>query len=314
MLPLYPPLEAYNTGMLKVDDLHTLYYEQSGNPNGVPVVFLHGGPGGGSGPKHRQFFDPQHYRIIVFDQRGAGQSTPRGEVRQNTTEHLVADLETLRQHLKIDRWHILGGSWGSTLGLTYAIKNPGKVISLTLRGIYLMRKNEINWFLNGIKAFFPEKWHWLVEYLPDNERGDILAGYYKRIMNPDKKVHLPAAQRWMNYAAQSLSVAPPPKEEAPEDEDVLCAKARIECHYCMNNTFKPDNYLLTQIDKIRHIPAVIIHGRYDMICPPESAYELHKAWPEAQFVMVPAAGHASSEPGITHELVTATNQFRAIMA
>lgn len=313
MLSLYPPLEAYDTGMLKVDDIHTLYYEQSGNPQGAPVVFLHGGPGGGTSPKHRQFFDPQHYRIIIFDQRGAGKSTPLGELRQNTTAHLVDDLEKLRQHLKINRWHILGGSWGSTLALTYAIQHTDKVSGMILRGIYLMRQSDIDWFLHGIKSFFPEAWHWFAEHIPPEERGDILNAYYKRIMNPDRAIYMPAAHKWMNYTSDCLRVFPTTGEpQADDDESYTYAKARIECHYCVNNKFEPDNYLLTQVDKIRHIPSVIIHGRYDMICPPEGAYELHKSWPEAQFIMVAAAGHASSEPGTTHELITATNTFRTI--
>jgi len=312
-LTLYPPLNPYDEGILKVGDIHTLYYEQSGNPLGVPVVFLHGGPGSGSNPKQRQFFDPQHYRIIVFDQRGSGKSTPLGELRENTPSHLVSDIEQLRRHLKISRWHVFGGSWGSTLALAYAIQHPDRVLSLTLRGIFLMRQNEICWFLYGMKSIFPDAWHDFVAPLSAGERGDILNAYYQRLTNPDRNVHMPAAQKFSAYESACLRLIPVREEiEKSTEENHTYAMARIECHYFMHNKFDPDDYLIRNIDKIRHIPCAIIQGRYDIVCPPETAYELHRNWPAAQFIMVPDAGHASSEPGIASELIKATNAFRAI--
>jgi proline iminopeptidase len=313
-LALYPPLTPYDSGFMQAGDIHSLYYEQSGNPEGVPVVFLHGGPGSGSNPKHRQFFDPQHYRIIIFDQRGAGRSTPLGELRQNTTQYLVADIEQLRNHLKINRWHVFGGSWGSTLALSYAIEYPDRVLSLTLRGIFMMRQREIHWFLYGMKLIFPEAWLDLVEPLSSAERDDILGAYYKLLTHPDKAVHLPAAKRWSAYETACVRLLPVRTEvgEAGAEEHHDYAIARIECHYFVHNKFVPDNYLLASVDKIRHIPAVIVQGRYDVICPPETAYELHQSWPEAQFIIVQDAGHSASEPGISSGLIAATNSFRAL--
>ncbi len=313
MMSLYAPLNPFDTGFLQVDDIHTLYYEQSGNPAGVPVVLLHGGPGAGSNPKQRQFFDPQHYRIVIFDQRGAGQSTPLGELRQNTTRHLITDIERLRRHLKINRWHVFGGSWGSTLALAYAIQHADRVVSLTLRGIFLMRQSEILWFLHGMKKFFPKAGHAFAGRLPPAERDDILAAYYKKLTHPDKNIHLPAAQHWSAYESACARLIPLQSEADQSTEDHHAyAIARIECHYFVHNKFEPDNYLIEQVHKIRHIPAVIIQGRYDVICPPETAYELHRHWPEARLIIVPDAGHSSAEPGITHELLTATNTFRAL--
>lgn len=313
----YPPLTPFASGYLRVDDIHTLYYEESGNPKGVPVVFLHGGPGAGSNPKHRQFFDPQHYRIVIFDQRGAGKSTPLGELRRNTTTLLVADIEQLREHLKIDRWHVFGGSWGSTLALTYAIQHPARVLSMTLRGIFMMRQSELTHFLYGMRQTFPEAWDDFIGHLPGEERGDIVGAYYKRLTHPDRSVHLPAAQRWNAYESACLYLIPfKPEIENDEEEDDNAthayAIARIECHYFVHNRFEPDDYLLRNIDKIRHIPCVIVQGRYDIVCPPVSAHELHQHWPESELIIVPDAGHSSSEPGILHELIKATNAFRTI--
>jgi proline iminopeptidase len=310
---LYSPIEPFATGFLKADDIHTLYFEQSGNPTGVPVVFLHGGPGAGSNPKHRQFFDPAHYRIIVFDQRGAGQSTPAGELRRNTTSLLIDDLELLRNHLRIDRWHVFGGSWGSTLALAYAIRHPEQVLSLTLRGIFLMRQKELDHFLYGMRLIFPEAWQEFARLIPSAEQNDLLGAYYRRLTNPDPAVHLPAAKRWSAYEVACLRLLP--DAEAPQEEEDLShayAISRIECHYFVHNKFAPDNYLLQNISKIRHIPAIIVQGRYDIVCPPVTAHELHQHWPEAEFVIVPDAGHASSEPGITAALIKATNAFRSI--
>lgn len=318
---LYPPLNQFDTGRLKVDDIHTLYYEQSGNPQGVPVVFLHGGPGAGSAPKHRQFFDPRHYRIVIFDQRGAGNSTPQGELRQNTTAHLVADIEVLREHLGIDRWHVFGGSWGSTLAIAYAIRHPDRVLSMTMRGIFLMRQSEMDHFLYGMRTIFPEAWENLVAPLSSAERSDILGTYYRLLTDSDPKIHMPAARRWSAYECACLRLipeAPIPEAKAAKatennDSDIYAyAIARLECHYFVHNRFEPENYLLDNIGKIRHIPCVIVQGRYDVICPPVTAYDLHKHWPEARFIIVPDAGHASSEPGTTSELVKAMDGFRSL--
>lgn len=317
LLDLYPEIEPYHTGTVRMDELHTLYYEQSGNPEGVPVIFLHGGPGGGTDPKNRRFFDPQHYRIILMDQRGCGKSSPVGETRNNTTELLVDDIERLRRHLGIARWHVFGGSWGSTLALCYAIAYPAEVLSLALRGIFMMREKEIDWFVNGVKAVFPEAWHTMAGYLTTEERKDILGSFYKRLHNPDLHgVAIPAARIWSAYEIASSRLIPKPFEEPedPAEADKICyAIAKIETHYFIHNRFQPDNYILQNIGAIRHIPTAIVQGRYDMVCPAESAYELHQAFPEAELCMIPDAGHSSSEPGITDALIKTTNHFRFIM-
>jgi proline iminopeptidase len=311
---LYPPLAPYDSGYLNVSALHALYYEQSGNPAGAPVVFLHGGPGAGAQPKHRQFFDPKHYRIVIFDQRGAGNSTPRGELRENTTADLVADLERLRQHLGIARWHVFGGSWGSTLGLAYATAHPERVLSMTLRGIFMMRQQEIDHFLHGMRAIFPEAWDDFVSLLTAEERKDILASYYKRLTDPDPAVHMPAALKWSAYEFACLRLIPEPVPEgaAAEPSDFAYAVSRLECHYFVNNRFVPDDDLLLNVGRIRHIPCVIVQGRYDIVCPPVTAHDLSKAWPEARFIIVPNAGHSASEPGVVKALVAAMDGFRNI--
>lgn len=312
--PLYPPLEPYATGFLNVDSIHTLYFEQSGNPNGVPVVFLHGGPGAGSNAKHRQFFDPRHYRIIVFDQRGAGRSTPLGELRNNTTTHLIADIEQLRGHFNISRWHVFGGSWGSTLAIAYAAAHPARVLSLTLRGIFLMTDPEIDWFLHGMGHFFPEAAERFTGLLSVEERQDILQSYYMRLTSADRAVALEAARAWSGYEGACVRLIPEPVETSPTDKDdnAAFAIARMECHYFIHSRFMPDDYLLRAVDLIRHIPAVIVQGRYDIVCPPVTAFALAQRWPEAKTVFVPDAGHSSSEPGIAAALVQATNSFRNI--
>jgi len=313
MTGLYPPIDCHESGFLRVDDVHALYYEQSGNPAGVPVLFLHGGPGAGSAPKHRQFFDPRHYRIVMFDQRGSGRSTPLGELKDNTPQHLAGDIERLRAHLKVDRWHVFGGSWGSTLALFYAIHHPACVLSLTLRGIFMMRQQELDWFLSGMGLFFPGAWEKFSSFIPESERGDLLRAYYTRLTNPDPAVHLPAARSWSLYESSCARLLPPTAEELhSEDPAASFSIARMECHYFVRNRFAPDDFILQNISAIRHIPAVIVQGRYDVICPPASAYALHQAWPEARLIIVPDAGHSSSEPGITAALVDATNRFRAI--
>jgi proline iminopeptidase len=313
-LTLYPPIEPFDTGFLQVDDIHTLYYEQSGNPDGVPVVFLHGGPGGGSSPKSRQFFDPAHYRIVVFDQRGCGQSRPLAETRNNTTELLVADIESLREKLGIAKWHVFGGSWGSTLSLTYAIAHPGRVLSLTLRGIFMMTERELDWFLYGVRAVYPDAWEKFVAEVPADRRGDLLEYYSTLFAHPDPSVRLKAAETWSTFEVSCCALFP--RQLLPEENDPNHALsiAVIEAHYFRNNRFEPDDFILRNVPRIRHIPAVIVHGRYDAVCPVETAWQLHRAWPEAELTIVPDAGHASSEPGITHALIAATNKFRDIPA
>lgn len=312
---LYPPIEPFEKGFLKAGDIHTIYYEQSGKRDGVPVVFLHGGPGGGSNPKHRQFFDPEHYRIVIFDQRGCGLSTPLADVRENTTAHLISDIEALRKHLGIARWHVFGGSWGSTLALAYAQAHPDTPLSLTLRGIFTMTEREIYWFLYGARALFPEAWERFTRDVPAEKQNDLLGYYSDLFAHPQQSVRLQAARTWSNYEASCCALIPSPPA-AGEDDDGHHALgiATIEAHYFRNCRFEPDNALLRGVDKIRHIPATIVQGRYDAVCPIETAYELHRAWPESEFIVVPDAGHSSSEPGITDGLIRATNRFRAIKA
>jgi proline iminopeptidase len=311
---LYPPLSPNRSGRLKLDSLHTMYWEESGNPRGAPVVFLHGGPGGGSAPDHRRFYDPAFYRIIVYDQRGAGQSTPLGELTDNTTPHLIADLERLRAHLGVERWLLFGGSWGSTLALAYAEAHPDRVQGLVLRGIFLCRPLEIQWFLYEMRFIFPEAWRAFSGFLPQAERGDLLTHYYRRLTDPDPAVHMPAAHAWSRYEGSCSTLLPDPELVAHFDEDaVALAIARIEAHYFVHHIFLPDNALLAGIERIRHLPCVVVQGRYDAVCPILSADELHLAWPEARYVIVGDAGHSAREPGIACELVAATNRFRDIL-
>ncbi len=309
---LYPALVANRTGRLALDGLHTMYWEESGNPRGVAAVFLHGGPGGGSSPDHRRFFDPAFYRIVIYDQRGAGQSTPLGEITDNTTAHLIADLERLREHLRVERWLVFGGSWGSTLALAYAEAHPTRVLALVLRGIFLCRPLEIQWFLYQMRFLFPEAWRGFAEFLPEQDRGDLLAAYYRRLTDPDPKVHMPAAHAWSRYEGLCSTLLPDPQLVAHFDDDaVALAIARIEAHYFAHHIFLPDNALLDNIERIRHLPCAIVQGRYDVVCPIVSADELHRAWPEADYVVVPDAGHSAREPGVARELVEATDRMRA---
>jgi len=307
----YPEIEPFQTGYLPVGGPHQLYYEQCGNPSGAPVVFLHGGPGAGAGPVHRRFFDPAHYRIIIFDQRGAGRSKPLGEITDNTTPHLIGDLERLRSHLGIDRWLVFGGSWGSTLAIAYAEAHPDRCKALVLRGIFLCRRSEIRWFLYGMRAFAPEIWREFAGYLPPEERGDLLTNYHRRLVDPDPRVHLPAARKWSVYEGTCCTLLPSPETVASFGQDgVALGIARMEAHYFINDIFLPENSLLQNIGKIRHIPAFIAQGRYDLVCPIETADELVRAWPEAEYVVVPDAGHSAMEPGIRSALIDATDKFR----
>ena len=311
--PLFPPIEPYESGTLSVEPPHQLYWEQCGNPTGVPAVFLHGGPGAGAAAVHRRFFDPTHFRVVVLDQRGAGRSRPLGETAVNTTDRLVGDLEALRRHLGIARWHVFGGSWGSTLALAYAQSHPKQCLSLTLRGIFLMRRQEIDWFLYGMRTIFPEAWATFAGFLPEAERSDLLEGYHRRLIDPDPAVHMPAARTWSVYEGACSTLLPSPETIAAAGEDThALGLARIEAHYFRNNLFDPEDRLLRNLDRIRHIPATIIQGRYDIVCPSVTADELHRHWPEARYVMVPNAGHSAMEVGIRAALVEAMNRFRGI--
>jgi proline iminopeptidase len=308
---LYPEIAPYEIGFLKLDDIHAMYFEQSGNPSGVPVVFLHGGPGGGAGPHHRQLFDPQHYRIVIFDQRGSGRSKPLGEIRNNTTPLLIEDIETLRRHLGIERWFVFGGSWGSTLAIAYAEHHPERVRGLAMRGIFLCRKSEIDWFLSGMRWIQPEAWRRFAEFLPETERGDLLESYHKRLMDPDPSIHMPAAIAWSVYEGSCSTLLPDPDELKNFAGDVLAlGLARMETHYFCNNIFLPENFLLENVGRIRHIPTFIVQGRYDLVCPIRTADDLTQAWPEARYTIVPDAGHAKIEPGIRKALLDGMDRFR----
>jgi proline iminopeptidase len=313
MKTLYDPIEPFDRGQLPVSSIHTLYYEQCGNPEGQPVVFLHGGPGGGLVPNYRRYFDPQSYRVVLFDQRGAGQSTPHAELEDNTTWHLVADIERLREHLGIESWMVFGGSWGSTLSLAYAQTHPQRARQLVLRGIFLCRPKEIAWFYQeGASVIFPDVWEEYLKVIPEAERQDMLMAYYRRLTSEDEAVRLEAARAWSIWEGSTSKLLPDPDliEHFAEPHMAL-ALARIECHYFMNNSFfETDNYLIEQVGKIRHIPTVIVQGRYDVVCPMMSAWELHRAWPEAELRVIPDAGHSVSEPGIIDALVEATDRFR----
>jgi proline iminopeptidase len=313
MRELYSPIEPYAQGYLKVSALHELYYEQCGNPDGQPVLFLHGGPGGGTDPNHRRFFDPAAYRIVLFDQRGCGKSRPHAALEENTTWHLVADIERLRAELGIDQWLVFGGSWGSTLALAYAETHPASVRGLVLRGIFLCRAKEIQWFYQeGASAIFPDRWEEFLAPIAEAERGDLLHAYHRRLTSDDEAMRLRAARAWSVWEASTLRLVPDPKVIADfaEPERAL-ALARIECHYFVNRIFlETDDWLLAHVGAVRGIPGVIVQGRYDVVCPTMSAWDLHRAWPEAQLVIVPDAGHHALEPGIVDALVSATDRFR----
>ena len=313
MKTLYPEIEPFDSGRLKVSDIHEIYYERVGNPAGIPVVFLHGGPGGGLIDAYRQYFDPQVYHIILFDQRGSGKSTPHAELRENTTWDLIGDIETLREKFGIEKWFVFGGSWGSTLSLAYAETYPDRVLGLILRGIFLTRRKELQWFYQyGASEIFPDFWERYRDEIPPEERGDFMTAYYKRLTSDDEATRLSAARAWSVWEGSTSKLYPNAGlMQHWEGADEALSLARIECHYFMNNSFFPnENFLLENIDKIRHIPTVIVQGRYDVVCPATSAWDLHRAFPEAEFIIVPDAGHSVSEPGITDALVTATDKFR----
>ncbi len=312
MRELYPEIEPYEEGRLKVSELHELHYEVCGNPEGKPIVFLHGGPGGGVEPGHRRFFDPARWKIILFDQRGCGKSTPYAELRENTTWDLVADIERLREHLKIDSWTVFGGSWGSTLALAYAQTHPDRCLGLILRGIFTLRRKELLWFYQeGTSEIFPEAWESYLAPIPVEERGDLMAAYHKRLTSEDRATRLEAAAAWSQWEGATSRLVPDPvmtaKYAAPQHAEAF---ARIESHYFVNKGFfDSDDQLLRGIDVMRHIPGVIIHGQYDVVCPPTTAWELHKAWPEAKFLLIPASGHSVAEEGICSALVEQADRF-----
>lgn len=308
---LFPEIGPFQTGMLPVGSGHVIYWEQVGNPAGQPVLFLHGGPGAGAGSVHRRFFDPAQWRVIIFDQRGAGRSRPLGGLTDNSTPHLVADIEQLREHLGIARWLLFGGSWGSTLALAYAQAHPRHVAGLVLRGVFLGRPDEVAWFLHGMRRVFPEAHAAFEAFLPAAERGDLLAAYYRRLIDPDPRVHRPAAEAWSIYEGSCSSLLPSPElvTAFAQDQSAL-GLARIEAHYFMNGLFLPEGGLLAHMDAVQPIDAQIIQGRYDMVCPPVTAYDLAAAWPRARLTMIQDAGHSALEPGTRRALVAAVEHFR----
>jgi proline iminopeptidase len=308
----YPPIEPFHTLRLKVSALHEIYVEESGNPHGTPVIFVHGGPGGGSEPWHRQFFDPKRYRIVLFDQRGCGRSTPYAELRENTTPDLVADMETIRARLGIDRWLVFGGSWGSTLALAYAETHPQCVRGLILRGIFLLRPEEIRWFYQeGANWLFPDAWEHYLAIIPENERGDLVAAYHRRLTSENPDMRRQAARAWSIWEGATSKLLQSDDMIARYGSDQFAeAFARIECHYFVNGGFfRSPNQLLDDAHKIRGIPGIIVQGRYDVVCPMKSAWDLYRAWPEAELHIVSDAGHAASETGILTRLVAATDRF-----
>jgi proline iminopeptidase len=310
---LYPEIEPYATGRLDLDNRHSMYWEQSGNPQGLPVLFLHGGPGAGASPTHRRFFDPEVYRIVIFDQRGSGRSTPLGSLDDNTTPHLIGDIETLRRHLGIETWVVFGGSWGSTLALAYGQTHPARCLAFVLRGIFLARESEIAWFVHGIRTVYPEAWRAFAAPIPENERGELLHAYHRRLVHPDPAVHLSYARAWSRYEGACSTLLPNPELVAHFSSDShALGLSRIEAHYFVNGSFLPPEGLLAGIDRIRRIPTVIVQGRYDMVCPIVTADELSRAWPEAEYTVIPDAGHSALEPGTCARLVRATDRFRSL--
>lgn len=315
---LFPPLDPHRTGTLARGGLHRLYWEECGAPDGIPVVFLHGGPGAGASPTHRRFFDPGAYRIILFDQRGCGRSRPSAEVRENSTQELIGDIEALRAELGVDRWLVFGGSWGSTLALAYGQAHPDRCLGFILRGIFLGRQTEIEWFLTGMRQIFPDAWQDFIAALPADAQGDLrwetlLAAYYRRLTHPDPAVHLPAAQAWSQFETRASTLLP--ALDLPQEPNAATlAISRLEAHYFVNRIFLEDGQLLAQVGRIRRLPCTIVQGRYDIVCPATSAYDLKQAWPEADLVMVPDAGHAALEPGIRAALVRATERYKLDLA
>lgn len=310
---LYPEIEPYARGRLATQPPHELYWEECGNPKGAPALFLHGGPGAGSAASARRFFDPDHYRILLLDQRGAGRSTPHAALDGNRTDALVADIEALRRERGIDHWLIFGGSWGALLALAYAQAHPDKCTGLVLRGVFLGSKSEIDWFINGMGRFFPEAWRAFAGHLPTGDREDLLGGYYRRLTNPDPSVHIPAALAWHRYETACSALIPHPDASGMDDDPRMAlALARIEAHYFLNGCFLDDGALLAGARRLGSIPGVIVQGRYDMVCPPHIADQLASAWPKARYEIVADAGHSAMEPGITKALIAATERFKVL--
>jgi proline iminopeptidase len=309
---LFPDIGPFETGFLPLGDDHVMYWEQVGNPRGVPVLFLHGGPGAGAGAVHRRFFDPGFWRVVIFDQRGAGRSRPLGLLAANTTPHLVGDIEKLLRHLAIPRVLLFGGSWGSTLALAFAQAHPDRVLGCVLRGVFLGRRQEVDWFLQGLAAVFPDAHAAFVEFLPPEERDDVIGSYLRRLTDPDPAIHMQAARAWSVYEGSCSTLLPSPDTVASFAQDrTALGLARIEAHYFAHDLFLPPGGLLAGMDSIAHIPAEIVQGRYDMICPARTAFELADAWPSARLTVVPDAGHSALEPGVRRALVAAVERFRA---
>ena len=326
---LYPEIKPFASDLLKVSTIHSVYYEECGNPIGAPVIFLHGGPGSGCNPTQRRFFDPAHYRIILMDQRGCGRSTPAGETAENTTDDLVADIETLRQHLNIARWHVFGGSWGSTLALAYALKHTSRVVTLNLRGIFLSRASELNWFLGDVAHFYPEVWQKLVNYLPAHQQENVLNGFEAAIFNDDLQISAPSATAWNAYESAIMRLKPvedqaeaktetnaETKQKTPqeitEQSKIEVARARVQIHYIKHQCFIDGEAMLIDAAKLKDVPTNIVQGRYDMVCPPQTAWALQQAMPHAKLVMVADAGHSAMEIGVTSALIEASDAFRSI--
>jgi proline iminopeptidase len=308
---LYPEIQPHAKGMLDLDGLHKMYWEVSGNPDGVPAVFLHGGPGAGASPSHRRFFDPDYYRIVVFDQRGSGRSKPFAEITDNTTQHIIGDMETLRSHLEIDKWLVFGGSWGSALAMAYGIEHADRVSGFVLRGIFLCRQLELDWFMGGIRAVFPENWRAFLDHLETGDRHDPLRAYHRLLMDPDPAVHGPAARVWARFEGACSTLMPSPRSVSNlESGREALALARIEAHYFVNGLFLDDDYFFANLDRLTDIPATLVQGRYDMVCPVRTADELAAAWSKAEYVIMPDAGHSAMEPSIRSALVAAAERFK----
>lgn len=308
---LYPEIEPFDSGMLDVGDGHSIYWERCGTKGAKPAVFLHGGPGGTISPRHRRLFDPELYDVILFDQRGCGKSTPNASLEANTTWHLVADIERLREMAGVDRWLVFGGSWGSTLALAYAEKHPQRISELVVRGIYTLTRAELEWYYQfGVSEMFPDKWERFLAPIPEPERGDMMAAYRKRLVGPDRRAQLEAAKAWSIWEGETITLLPEPATSDPfADEDYAVAFARIENHYFVHAGWLEEGQLLRDAHKLKGIPGVIVHGRYDMPCPARYAWLLHKAWPDAEFHLIEGAGHAYSEPGILDRLIRSTDKF-----
>jgi proline iminopeptidase len=310
---LYPPLEPYDSGMLALDDVHTMFWEACGNPHGIPVLFLHGGPGGGCSPEHRRFFDPDVFRVVLFDQRGAGNSTPLGDVTNNTTQHLVRDIELLRSYLGLGKALVFGGSWGSTLALAYGQTHPDRCLGFVLRGVFLGRASEIEWFLYGLRHIFPEAWRSFAEMLPESERGDLLRGYLKRLFDTDPRIHVPFARAWSEYEGLCSTLLPN-ADLVRHFADEAVGLARLEAHYFAHQCFLAPNQLLANLYRVRHLPASIVQGRYDMVCPIVSADDLARAWPASRYIVVNDAGHSVWEPAIRAAVMREVELFKQALA